>query len=131
MEMPKELVRLFVDGTAIGHLATSRQDVPHVTPVWLDYDHVSGNMVIDVGMETVKLSHVRTNPLVCLSLVAPHNSNMWAVITGVITEISEDNGFEHVQHLAERYLGRAKNNPGRRAVLQVKPTKVRWWGDGG
>jgi PPOX class probable F420-dependent enzyme len=130
MEMPSQLIRLFVDGTAIGHLATSRDDVPHVTPVWLDYDGTADTILIDVGMETVKRGHVRANPHVCLSLVAPHNATMWAVVTGVITEIHDDSGPEHVQRLAHRYLGRPKRNPGRRAVLHLKPTRVSWWGDG-
>jgi PPOX class probable F420-dependent enzyme len=130
VDLPVPVRRLLEAGASIGHLATSYQGAPYVSPVWLDLDPVTGHILVDVKPEAVKLRNVRSNPEVCLSLVAPHNSSMWAVIRGMVTDI-DDLGPDasHVQMLADRYLGRPKRTPGLRFILRITATRVRWWGE--
>jgi hypothetical protein len=130
VELPIQVRRLVEAGTAIGHFATCHQDIPYVTPVWLDIDANTDHILIDVKPNAVKLRNVRSNPNVCLSIVSAHNSSMWAVIRGVVDDIDELGlDASHVQMLAERYLGRPKRTPGMRYILRIKATRVRWWGE--
>lgn len=132
MDVPPEVVRLLREGTAVGHLATSYRNQPHVTPVWLDYEPISGELIIDVESATLKLKHVRLNPYIAISFVSVDDSSHWVSLKGFVTQI-EDMGDDvsHVQAQALRYLGRRKRNPGHRFLLWVKITSVRWWrGDG-
>jgi nitroimidazol reductase NimA-like FMN-containing flavoprotein (pyridoxamine 5'-phosphate oxidase superfamily) len=130
VDLPVPVCRLLEAGATIGHLATSYHGAPYVTPVWLDLDQVTGHILIDVKPEAVKLRNVRSNPQICLSLVSPHNSSMWAVIRGKVTDIDDlGSDVSHVQMLADRYLGRPKRTPGLRFILRIKATQVRWWGE--
>jgi general stress protein 26 len=131
VELPAQVRRLLDEEAVIGHLATSWHDVPHVTPVWLDYDRNAEQILINVESTTLKLRNARYNPNVCISLVAPYDTAMWVVLKGAVTQI-DDMGADnsHLQAQASKYLGRPKRNPGCRCILRIKVAHLRWWGEG-
>jgi nitroimidazol reductase NimA-like FMN-containing flavoprotein (pyridoxamine 5'-phosphate oxidase superfamily) len=127
VDVPEAVAEIIVREPVIGHLATSFLDMPHVTPVWLDYDAVSRTIIIDVESSSFKLKNMMRNSNVCLSFTSPSDSSKWAVISGVvkITELGED--CAHIQTLALKYLGRPKGCPSLRSLLSIDALRVRWW----
>jgi general stress protein 26 len=130
VEVPRRVQRLIKEEPVIGYLATSYRDVPHVTPVWLDYEEESQQVIINVESKTLKLHNVRQNPNVCISFVAPDNSSWWVVLKGTATQV-EDMGADTVQLQvqAQKYLGRPKRKSGHRFIIRIKIGHVRWWGE--
>lgn len=130
VELPEAIRSLVRDEAVIGYLATSLHDIPHITPVWLDYDDAAQQILINVESNTLKLRNVRHNPCVGISFVAPDDNAMWVVLKGSVTQI-EDMGWDtsHVQAQAQKYLGRLKRNPGHRFMLRIKVSHLRWWGE--
>src|SRR5688500_13769217 len=112
MRLPEAIVALLTSSRSIGHFATSRDDVPHVTPVWLDYDEASGLVLVDVEEGTTKLRNALQNPSVALSFVAAGDQRRWVSLQGCVVDIAPDEERAHVTRLANRYLGRPKRNPG-------------------
>ncbi len=113
----------------IAHLATCGGDRPHATPVWVACRN-RRLIEVNVAASTRKARNLRHNPLVCLSLVAPHDARLWVVIEGIATVVTETNDRAHLDALAQRYLGRARRNPEMpREILTIRPLVVHWWGD--
>jgi general stress protein 26 len=131
VELPAQVRDLLDNEAVIGYLATSFRGVPHVTPVWLDYDSDSQQLLVDVESNTLKLQNAKRNPNVSVSFVAPGDNANWVILKGVIVQI-EDTGCDvsHLQTQAEKYLGRPKRNPGHRFILKIKIGGTRWWGEG-
>jgi len=130
VELPQAISYLMQNEVTIGYLATSFRDVPHVTPVWLDYDDAAQHVLINVESSTLKLYNIRRNPNVSVSFVAPNDNTMWVVLQGSVTQI-EDMGQDvsHLQSQAQRYLGRPKRHPGHRFIIRIKISHLRWWGE--
>jgi hypothetical protein len=125
--LPPEVVRI-LHSSCIAHLATSVSDVPHVTPVWVDYDNAQNQIVVNVESTTKKLRNVQVNRNVGLSLVDRSNDDHWVSIGARVVGITADSGAVHLQTLAVRYLGRHKRHPGKRCVL-MEVVRYHWWGE--
>ena|ERR1700733_11641708 len=130
MKMPDEIIHLLRDNATIGFFATSLHNQPHVTPVWLDYDSPTDQLLIDVESVALKLRHTRVNPYVAISFVSVNDSSHWVSLKGLVVQIddmSED--AIHLQTQALRYLGRYRNNPGHRFILRIQVDIIRWWAE--
>jgi nitroimidazol reductase NimA-like FMN-containing flavoprotein (pyridoxamine 5'-phosphate oxidase superfamily) len=129
VQFPEEVCSLLEDERLIGHLATSLNDVPHVTPVWLDYQKDVEQLFVNVEGNTLKLRNVMRNPNVSISLLDPSNNAHWVVLRGLVTQV-DDMGSDaaHLQAQARKHLGRPKRHVGHRFILRIKISHVRWWG---
>jgi general stress protein 26 len=130
VKLPENIISLINDEPVIGHFATSVDDSPHVTPVWLDYDPTADLILIDTMSDALKLKHVRQNPKISISFVSPGNSSLWVAIKGAVVSIDDmGDDCSHVQALAYKYLGRSKGYPGHRVILNIQISRFRWWGE--
>lgn len=64
MSVPTEVESLLTSEPLMAHLATCRDDRPHVAPVWYLY----GDGVVELVTTGRKLANVRANPYVALSI---------------------------------------------------------------
>jgi len=96
--------RDLLDKKALAHLATLMPDGrPQLTPVWCDFD---GTYVrINSAKGRRKDRNMRRDPRVSLSLCDPDNPYRYLEIRGEIVEITEDGADEHIDQLAQKYLG--------------------------
>jgi PPOX class probable F420-dependent enzyme len=124
--IPKAYLDLF-DKPAFAHLATIMKDgSPQVTPVWVDYDgkHVRFNSALG----RVKDRNVRRDPHVAMSIQDPANPYRYIQIRGRVVEITQDGADEHVNKLAQKYLGKSEypyRQPGEvRVLYRIEPQKV-------
>ncbi|RQG92717.1 pyridoxamine 5'-phosphate oxidase family protein [Natrarchaeobius halalkaliphilus] len=86
--VPPEAKRRLETETPIAHLATCREGLPHVAPVWYRYE----NEVIEIVTTGTKLENIRENSRVALSIQADDAGDPDWVVTmlGTGTVIEDD-----------------------------------------
>lgn len=109
------------------YLATIMPDgSPQVTPVWIDYD--GRNILFNSARGRVKDKNVRRDPRVSLSVADPENPYSYFEVRGRVISITEQGAVEHIDKMAQKYLGQAKYpwaRPGEvRVVYTVEPEHV-------
>lgn len=128
--MPKEITepaRALLNGANIGHLATLMPDgTPHVTPVWVDVE--DSTVLINSADGRVKVENLKRDPRVGLSVADGENPYIAVSIRGRVREITDDGAEEHIDALAQRYLGEETypmRQPGeRRVLIKIEPEHV-------
>jgi PPOX class probable F420-dependent enzyme len=111
---------------AFANLSTLNADgSPQVTPVWVDFD---GKYVrINSARGRVKDKNIRRDPRVALSIQDPDNPYRYLEVRGKVSEITEKGADEHIDSLANKYLGVAKyphRSPGEvRVLYKIEPQK--------
>jgi PPOX class probable F420-dependent enzyme len=123
--IPEKYLDLF-QKRAFANLGTIMSDgSPQVTPVWVDYD---GKFVrFNSALGRVKDKNVRRDPRVSLSILDPENPYRYLAIRGRVVEITQKGADEHIDSLAQKYLGQAYpyRQPGEvRVLYKIEPEKV-------
>ena len=104
MDLPDALLTLLRRPSPC-FLATLMPDgSPQVTQTWVDTDgtHVLVNTV--EGHQKVR--NVRRDPRVALDVADPDDVSDYVEVRGRVVEITTDGAAEHIDQLAQRYLGR-------------------------
>ncbi|GAB3668195.1 PPOX class F420-dependent oxidoreductase [Nocardioides korecus] len=121
-----EIVTLLRSG-ATCYVATTMPDgSPQLTQTWVDHDgeHVLVNTV--VGYQ--KARNVERDPRIALTVSDPANPSRYHEIRGEVVEATTEGGEEHIEVLAQRYLGRSYPRYGgadqQRLVLKIDPRRV-------
>jgi PPOX class probable F420-dependent enzyme len=112
---------------SICYIATSMADgSPQVTQTWVDTD---GEHVLINSVQThVKIRNIERDPRVAVAISAPDNPSRYFQVRGRVVSITTDGAVEHIEMLAQKYLG--KPYPwfgGRdqvRVLLTIAPEKV-------
>jgi PPOX class probable F420-dependent enzyme len=109
----------------LAHLGTVEQDgTPHVTPVWVDTD--GEYILLNTAKGRVKYRNIARNPTVAISVVDKGNGTRTLWVKGT-AELVEEGADEHVDRLAQKYLGQDRypfRSPAeQRVIVRVKPTQ--------
>jgi PPOX class probable F420-dependent enzyme len=109
------------------YLATIMPDgSPQVTPVWVDYD--GRNVLFNSAKGRVKDKNVRRDPRVTISVSDPENPYSYFEVRGRVVAMTEKGADEHIDKMAQKYLGKPKYpwaRPGeQRVVYSVEPEHV-------
>lgn len=105
MKLPDDLLALLRQPSTC-YIATVMADgSPQITQTWVDTDgeHVLVNTV--EGFQKIK--NLRRDPRVALSITDPQNSFHYFAIRGRVVDITAEGGADHIEQLAQRYLGTA------------------------
>ncbi|MCI0547359.1 MAG: TIGR03618 family F420-dependent PPOX class oxidoreductase [Candidatus Rokubacteria bacterium] len=129
--LPTEFLDLFRKPT-FAHLATLMPDgTPHVTPVWVDYD--GQHILVNSAAGRQKDLNMGRRPEVAIEIPDPEDPNRYLHIRGPVVEITEAGADDHLDRLAQRYLGRPAypegwKFPGEvRRIYKIAPRKVTIW----
>ena len=76
---------------------------PQVTPVWVDFD--GEHVIFNSAKGRQKDRNVRRDPRVSLALVDPENPYRYLEIRGRVVEITEEGADDHIDKMAQKYLG--------------------------
>ena len=122
-----EPARTLLESPNVAHLATLMADgTPHVTPVWVDVE--DSIVLVNSAEGRVKVSNLRRDPRVGLSVADRENPYAAVSIRGRVLEITEAGAEEHIDALARKYLGAERypmRRPGeRRLVIRIEPVHV-------
>jgi PPOX class probable F420-dependent enzyme len=85
-------------------LATLMPDgSPQMTQTWVDTD--GANILVNTVEGFQKVRNVERDPRVALNVADPENPSRYFAVRGRVTGISRDGAAEHIEALAQRYLG--------------------------
>jgi PPOX class probable F420-dependent enzyme len=111
---------------SFGHVATTLPDgTPHVTPVWVDYDEETGEVLVNTARGRRKERNLRQDRRVAVSVLDPDNPYRHVALRGEVTALTEAGADEHVDELARQYLGREyPHDDGHRVTVRIRPESV-------
>lgn len=103
MKLPEDLIAL-LRGRSTCYVATTMPDgSPQLTQTWVDTDgeHVLINTV--EGFQKAK--NVERDPRVAVSVSDPSNPSRYYAVRGRVVDATTQGAAEHIESLAQRYLG--------------------------
>ena len=116
-----------LDTKALLYLGTQNKDgSPQVSPVWFG---TNGDIIeVNSAKGRLKDLNMRARPKVSMAIVDPENAYKWVGIQGTVVEITENGAEEHIDALANKYLG-VDSYPNRQAgqvrvIYRIRADKV-------
>jgi PPOX class probable F420-dependent enzyme len=103
MDLPDELLDLLRRPSTCFVATTMPDGSPQMTQTWVDTDgeHVLINTV--EGFQKVR--NVGRDPRVALSVSDPGNPSRYFAVRGRVVDVTTDGAADHIEALAQRYLG--------------------------
>ncbi|WP_312911613.1 PPOX class F420-dependent oxidoreductase [Natronosalvus caseinilyticus] len=125
--IPADFQDLFEKQT-FAHVATLLPDgAPHVTPVWVDYDADADRLLVNTERDRRKTKNARNDSRIAISMTDPDNPYRMLSVTGEVDEVTTDGAREHIDELAQRYMGEDEYpNPiqSERVIISIEPEHV-------
>jgi PPOX class probable F420-dependent enzyme len=103
MELSDGLVALLRQPSPCFLATTMPDGSPQLTQTWVDTDgeHVLINSV--VGFQKVR--NIERDPRVALTVSDPESPARYFAVRGRVLDVTEDGAVDHIEKLAQRYLG--------------------------
>ena len=126
MKLTDDLLAL-LNAPSTCYLATTMADgSPQVTQTWVDTD---GEHVLVNSVQThVKVRNLRRDPRVALAVSDPGNPSRYVQLRGRVVELTTDGAVDHIEKLAQRYLGGPYPWYGgrdqERVILVIEPERI-------
>ena len=99
---------------------------PQLTQTWVDTD--GRDILINTVRGHQKVRNVERDPRVALNVTDPDDPSRYFEVRGRVTGITEDGARQHIDELAQRYIGRPYPWFGGRdqvrLLLRISPEKV-------
>ena len=127
--IPESFHDLFERQT-FAHVATMLPSgLPHVTPVWIDYDHESGYIEFNTARGRRKERNLRADPRAAVSMTDPDDPYRYLAAWGELAELTEEGAVEHIDALARRYMDVEEyphhgEEEGERVIARIAPEEV-------
>ncbi|WP_431358803.1 pyridoxamine 5'-phosphate oxidase family protein [Halovenus amylolytica] len=125
-EIPAEFHDLFEKETYAHVVTMFPNGMPHVTPVWIDYDPEDDRLLVNTERHRCKAKNVSKNPAIAASMTDPDDPYRYLSVTGEVEEMTTEGAREHIDELSQRYFG--KDYPveieSERVVLRIRPERV-------
>ena len=103
MDLPEDLIAL-LRRPSPGWVATAMPDgSPQLTQTWVDTD--GANVLINTVEGFQKVRNLQRDPRVAVSVADPANPSRYFSVRGRVTGATTEGGAEHIERLAQRYLG--------------------------
>ncbi len=128
-------IESFLKAPRIADLATVRPNgAPHVAPLWFLYE--DGVVRIMCDKTSVKMTNIRNDPRVSLSVATDSEPYEYALVNGVAEE-SYDGISELLDRISVHYKGEEDGIPYARkiiteidfCIITIRPTKISGWTD--
>jgi PPOX class probable F420-dependent enzyme len=76
---------------------------PQMTETWVDTD--GEHVVINTVDGFQKIKNLRRDPRIALAVADPGNFSQYFAVRGTVVDITADGAADHIEQLAQRYLG--------------------------
>ena len=122
-----ESVKKLIEARTYANFATLMPDgSPHVSQTWVD--HEGDIVIINTYEGSQKHRNAVRNPKVALDVCDPTAPYNMSVIRGHVREVTFDGAEEHIDRMAQKYLGQDKypmRQPVvRRVLIKIEPTHI-------
>jgi PPOX class probable F420-dependent enzyme len=89
---------------SVCYLATSMADgSPQVTQTWGDTD--GEHVLINSVQGHVKVRNIARDPRVAVAISDPDNPSRYVQVRGQVCEVTTEGAVDHIERLAQKYLG--------------------------
>jgi PPOX class probable F420-dependent enzyme len=103
VNLPEGLVSL-LHQPSLCFLTTLMPDgAPQMTQTWVDTD--GEHVVINTVQGFQKVKNVERDPRVAVSVADPSRPHSYYEVRGRVVKVTTEGGAEHIEALAQRYLG--------------------------
>jgi PPOX class probable F420-dependent enzyme len=103
MNLPEGLISL-LHQPSLCFLTTLMPDgAPQMTQTWVDTD--GEHVVINTVQGFQKVKNVERDPRVALCVADPSSPRSYCEVRGRVVKVTTEGGAEHIEALAQRYLG--------------------------
>jgi len=104
LDLPGGLLALLRE-PSLCFLATSMPDgSPQLTQTWVDTDGT--HILVNSVRGHQKMRNIERDPRVALNIADPQTPSRYYAVRGRVLGITTDGAEEHIEKLAQRYLGR-------------------------
>ena len=126
IKIPENLL-LLLQQPSICYISTIMADgSPQITQTWVDTD--GEHVIINTVQGYVKTKNVARDPRVALTISAPEKPSRYFQVRGRVVSVSTDGATEHVEKLAQKYLGKPYPWYGGRdqvrVIMVIAPEKI-------
>lgn len=113
----------------LAHFTTLMRDgAPQSTPVWVDVEPDGGHVLVNTADTRLKMANVERDPRVSISVVDKENDWRYVLVRGNVVELRHEGADEHIDKLAQKYLGQETypfRDPAEpRVILRIKPHHI-------
>jgi PPOX class probable F420-dependent enzyme len=103
VKLPDDLLALLGEPSTC-YLATSMADgSPQLTQTWVDTD--GEHVLINTVQGHVKVRNIERDPRVAVAISDPDKPSRYFRVRGRVIDVTADGAAEHIEKLAQRYLG--------------------------
>jgi PPOX class probable F420-dependent enzyme len=103
VKLPEDLLALLREPSTC-YLATSMADgSPQLTQTWVDTD--GEHVLINSVRGHLKVRNVERDPRVAVAISDPDKPARYFQVRGRVLDVTTDGAAEHIEKLAQRYLG--------------------------
>lgn len=130
MILPETLLTLLRQ-PSLCYIATTMPDgSPQLSQTWVDTD--GENILINTVQGFQKLKNVARDPRVSLAISDPTNVTRYTEVRGRVLSTTTEGGVDHIEKLAQRYLGKPYPWYGGRdqvrVIMTIEALKIRSMG---
>ena len=125
-KLPPELIALMRLPSQCFISTTMQDGSPQLTQTWVDTD--GANVLINTVEGFQKVKNIRRDPRVAVAVSDPNNPSRYHSVRGNVINITSEGARDHIEELAQRYLGTPYPWYGgrdqTRLILTIEPHKV-------
>ncbi|MGO8864557.1 MAG: PPOX class F420-dependent oxidoreductase [Acidimicrobiales bacterium] len=103
MNLPDGLVTLLRKPSLCFVTTLMPDGSPQMTQTWVDTD--GGHVIINTVQSHQKVRNVGRDPRVAVGVSDPSNPSRYYAVRGRVVSVTTEGGAEHIEALAQRYLG--------------------------
>jgi PPOX class probable F420-dependent enzyme len=101
--LPSDLVELLEQPSPCFVATVMPDGGPQLTQTWVDTD--GEHVIINTVQGFQKVRNVERDPRVAVAVSDPSNPSRYYAIRGRVVNVTTEGGAEHIEALAQRYLG--------------------------
>ena len=103
MDLPEGLIALLRQASPCFLTTLMPDGSPQLTQTWVDTD--GEHVIINTVQGFQKVKNVERDPRVAVAVSDPSNPSRYYAIRGRVVNVTTEGGAEHIEALAQRYLG--------------------------
>ncbi len=103
MDLPEDLIALLRQPSPCFLTTLMPDGSPQLTETWVDTD--GAHVIINTVQGSQKVRNIERDPRVAVAVSDPSNPSRYYAVRGRVVNVTTEGGAEHIEALAQRYLG--------------------------
>jgi PPOX class probable F420-dependent enzyme len=104
VDLPEDLIDLLRQPSVCFVTTLMPDGSPQITETWVDTD--GKHIIINTVQGFQKVRNVQRDARVAIAVADPANPSRYIAVRGRVLELTEDGAAQHIDQLAQKYLGR-------------------------